>query len=142
MGRSRFLNSANQRVRTLGNVGVVNVTAIRHIEGVVSTNIAAGPGAAIINGVPVSEPKGLARPQADGDRGPGHTRRAAKPTLRPRVRPVRPQVVAAGEGGPVRVTGRGAIFATWPVRNPQRDRPGYREYRLRAARRHGRWTVR
>ena len=105
-------------------MGVVNVTAIRHIEGVVSTNIAAGPEAAIINGVPVSEPKGLARPQADGDRGPGHTRRAAKPTLRPRVRPVRPQVVAAGEGGPVRVTGRGAIFATWPVRNPQRNRPG------------------
>ena len=100
MGRRRFLNSANQRLRTLGNVGVVNVTAIRHIEGVVSTNIAAGPEAAIINGVPVAEPKGLARPPADGDRGPGHTRRAAEPTLRPRVRPVRPRVVAAGEGGP------------------------------------------
>ena len=73
MGRRRFLNSANQRLRTLGNVGVVTVTAIRHIEGVVSTNIAVGPEAvmAIINGVPVSEPKVLPalRKTVTGDPG-------------------------------------------------------------------------
>ena len=62
------MTAARRIPRGPGNVGVVTVTAIRHIEGVVSTNIAAGPEAAIINGVPVSEPMGLARPPADGDR--------------------------------------------------------------------------
>ena len=121
---------------------VVTVTAIRHIEGVMSTNIAAVPEAAIINGVPVSEPKGLARPQADGDR---RTRAYSESCEAHAPAPRSPGPTSddgSGGGRARRVSGGGAIFAAWLVQNPQRGRPGYREYRLRAARRHGRWTVR
>ena len=130
------MTAARRIPRGPGNVGVVTVTAIRHIEGVVSTNIAAGPEAAIINGVPVSEPMGLARPPADGDR---KVRAYSESCEAHAPAPRSPGPISGGGGGegvPVRVSGAGAIFATWNVRYLLWGRPGYREYRSTAALRH------